>query len=180
VASAVIPFGTVTLVGASSPTSVTDAELTGTYNVSFHVVSPAADRRDKTTLSLAFTGGCTSGSCQATVSTLAASCVSGSCGQPPSDLTFASEELRLVRGLYKGTFTIKTGCTAQGTYYPYAYEQRTLLTIRPTATLDAGGTLQVSRFTGTLELLGSPDSIGHKWGCTAYRYGLTLAGASET
>lgn len=178
--SMAVPFGSVALAGASSSASVAGAQLTGTYSVSFHVVSPAADRRDRTTLSLGFTSECNAGTCDATVSTLAESCASGSCGQPPSDLSFADGPLRLIGGEYKGTFTIKTGCTAKGTYFPYAYEQRTLLTIRPTAAQDFGSALQVTRFAGTLELLGSPDATGRKFGCPAYRFGLTLAGTTET
>jgi hypothetical protein len=166
--------------GASGSTSVATAQLTGTYNVSFHVVTPTADRRDKTTLSLGFTAECTSGACNVTVSTLANACPSGSCGQPPADLTFSTELLRLGGGEYKGTFTIKTGCTAKQTYFPYAYEQRTTLTIRPTAAQGAGESRDVSRFVGTLELIGSPDATGHKLGCAAYRYGLSVSGATET
>jgi len=172
-------FGSPALAGASSPTSVADAQLTGTYSVLFRVVAPAVDRRDRTTLTLGFAPKCDSGACDVTVSTLAESCVSGSCGQPPSDLTFATAPLRFVGSEYKGNFIIKTGCTANGTYFPYAYDQRTLLTIRPTAAQDIGA-LQVTTFVGTLELLGSPDATGHKWGCTAYRFGLDLAGRSQT
>jgi hypothetical protein len=166
--------------GASVTASTVGAQLSGIYTVSFHVVSPAVDRRDRTSLDLDFTGGCNAGACEATVTTLAESCPSGSCGQPPSDLSFAYDVLRLASGEYRGTFSIKTGCTAQGTYYPYAYEQRTVLAVRPTAARAAGGVAQVTRFVGTLELYGAPDATGLKWGCPAYRFGLDVAGTSHT
>ncbi|MGH9099921.1 MAG: hypothetical protein ACRDV8_06795 [Acidimicrobiales bacterium] len=165
---------------AAREATASGAELSGTFGVSFHVVQPAADRRDRTTLDLAFTEQCSSSACEATVSTLAESCASGSCGQPPSDLSFADDLLRLRGSKYEGTFTLKTGCTAQGTYFPYAYDQRTTVAIRPTSTQDIGGVRQVTRFVGTLGLVGSPDAIGHKWGCSPYRFTLDLAGATET
>ena len=178
--SAATKFGSVALAGASGSVPPAGAQLTGTYRVTFHFVSPAASRNTRTTLTLGFAPECTSGACDVRVSTLANSCVSGSCGQPPSAFTFATELLRLTGGEYKGTFTIKTSCTRGGNYWPYAYEQRTLLTIRPTAAQDLGGFPHVMRFVGTAELVGSPDATGKKWGCVAYRYGIDVTGTSQT
>jgi hypothetical protein len=79
-----------------------------------------------------------SGPCAVEVDTLANSCPSGSCAQPPSEFDFAGPKLSLAGGKYRGTFVVKTGCNARGEYWPYAYEQHTILAFSAASSAEVG------------------------------------------
>ena len=103
------------------------------------------------------------------------------CAQPPSAFDFAGDELTLVHGKYKGSFVITTGCSSAAGYWPYAYSQRTSLSLVPTATVVVGSIgneplRQVNAISGSLVISGSPNSIGRAQGCARYDITLSVRG----
>jgi hypothetical protein len=104
------------------------------------------------------------------VDTLANGCPSGSCAQTPSQFDFAGAQLRLAGRTYRGTFVVKTGCSAHGEYWPYAYRQHTTLTLSAASSAQVGtiGTepiRQVSAISGSLTIRDASTGLR---GCNSY------------
>lgn len=148
------------------------AQLTGNFGATVRVVSPAKFRSYRYAVSWSFTAECGAGPCAVTVSTLANSCAAGACAAPPAFLEFADAPLDYRAGSYAGTFSVETGCTAGGTTYPYAYTQRTSLALKPTASQQVGvgatAMRQVTRLSGSLEVVGTPNATGRSLRCSPY------------
>jgi hypothetical protein len=119
--------------GPAGASSAAKAQLTGTFSVVIRGTAPKAVRGTQYQVNWSFTPECDTGACAVSVDTLASSCVSGSCPQPPSAFSFAGAQLALSHGTCQGSFSVKTGCTVNGNYWPYAYKQHTTLTLSPTA-----------------------------------------------
>jgi hypothetical protein len=117
----------------------------------------------------AFSPRCETGACPVEVSTAQGACVSGRCPQFPSGFIWSHEVLRPASGLYKGAFTVKSNCFQSSTgNIPYAYAQRTTVSLRVTATTRFGSIVKASRIKGTLTVAGSPNSFSRARGCRAY------------
>jgi hypothetical protein len=181
-AAALLLTGAVLAGGATA--AATGPQLTGSFSAALEVVKPAAYRSYHYAVSWAFTADCDAGPCDVTISTLANSCAAGNCPAPPAFLEFADAPLRYAGGVYSGTFTVKSGCTASGTYYPYAYEQRTTLTLKPTADQQVGvgatATNQVTKLTGSLQVVGVPDSTGRSLRCSGYNDTLAVQASAQS
>jgi hypothetical protein len=154
----------------SAASSTTGAQLTGAFSIVARATAPKSIGGTVYRVDWSFTPDCDSGACAVEVDTLASSCVSGSCPQPPSQFSFAGDHLALVHGRYQGTFLVKTGCTSNGTYWPYAYEQHTKLSLSPTAAATIGSIgstplRNVSAISGTLTV--KEASTGTR-GCGTY------------
>jgi hypothetical protein len=142
------------LAAASSPAG---AQLTGTFAIVLKATAPKSFVGHTYRVGWSFTPECDSGACDVQVDTVASSCVSGSCAEPPSQFSFAGDQLSLTHGVYQGTFSVKTDCTTNGNDYPYGYNQHTNLSLHPTAAASVGtiGTTpvrHVSALSGTLTL----------------------------
>jgi hypothetical protein len=177
VVSAVALAGTV---GAASA----GPQLTGNFSATLQVVKPTKFRSYHSAVSWSFTAECNSGPCDVTISTLANSCVTGSCASPPSFLEFADAPLNYRAGSYSGTFTVENGCNADGTYYPYAYNQRTTLMLKPQASQQVGvgavAMRQVTKFSGSLRIVGTPNATGQSLRCSPYDDTLGVLGAVQS
>ena len=143
--------------GSAGASSAAKAQLTGTFSVVIRGTAPKAVRGSHYQVNWSFTPACDAGACAVEVDTLASSCVSGSCPQPPDQFSFAGDQLALAHGTYQGSFSVKTGCTVNGNYWPYAYQQHTTLTLSPTAAATVGSIgasplRNVSALTGHLSL----------------------------
>ena len=122
--------------------------------------------------------------CSVQVDTAANGCPSGQCAQPPSAFQFAGEPLTYSKGRYTGSFVITTSCDSSTGYWPYAYNQRTRLTVSPSATTKVGTVgnqplSQVSAISGTLTISGSPNSTGRYQGCMPYADTLSVRGTAQ-
>jgi hypothetical protein len=164
--------------GPAAASSASAAQLTGTFAMVIHGTAPKSVARSSYDVGWSFTPACDSGPCAVEVDTLASSCESGACPEPPSQFSLAGNELSLHHGRYQGTFSVKTGCTSNGTYLPYAYKQRTTLTLSPIAAAIVGsiGTTpvrHVSALAGTLSL--KEISTGTR-GCGTYTEKFSLRG----
>lgn len=143
--------------GLSAASNPAAAQLTGTFAMVLKATAPKSFIGHSYRVGWSFTPECDSGACAVQVDTEASSCVSGSCAEPPSEFSFAGDHLSLAHGTYQGRFTVKTDCNLQHTDYPYGYEQRTKLSLSPTAAATIGtiGTTpvrNVSALSGTLTL----------------------------
>ena len=183
VAAAVL-VGTLAIVGSagSAPSDVHSgrARLTGSFTVKLRIVSRGPYRNERYTVGWAFSPGCDSGACGVRVSTLASSCVSGSCAEPPSFLEYADQPLTLTATTYRGSFTIKAGCSTGTSSYPYGYNQHTSLLLHPTSGETFASQTQVKSFKGTLELRGTPAPGYASSGCAPYTLKLSFVGTSQT
>jgi hypothetical protein len=164
--------------GPAGAASAAKAQLTGTFSVAIRGTAPQAVRGTRYQINWSFTPECDSGPCAVQVDTLASSCVSGSCPQPPSEFSFAGNQLTLAHGTYQGSFSVKTGCTVNGDYWPYAYRQHTTLTLAPTSAATVGSIgatplRNVSALSGHLSL--REVSTGTR-GCGSYAESFTLHG----
>jgi hypothetical protein len=164
--------------GPAGASSAAKAQLTGTFSVSIRGTAPKAVHGAHYQINWSFTPECDAGACAVQVDTLASSCVSGSCPQPPSEFSFAGDQLAFSHGAYLGSFSVKTGCTVNGNYWPYAYQQHTTLTLSPTAAATVGSIgstplRNVSALTGHLSL--RAVSTGTR-GCGTYTQSFSLHG----
>jgi hypothetical protein len=164
--------------GAAGASSAAKAQLTGTFSIVIRGTAPKAVRGAHYQLNWSFTPECDAGPCAVQVDTLASSCVSGSCPQPPSEFSFAGNQLALAHGTYQGSFSVKTGCTVNGNYWPYAYKQHTTVTLSPTAAATVGSigsspVRNVSALSGHLSL--REVSTGTR-GCGTYTESFNLHG----
>jgi hypothetical protein len=159
-------------------------QLTGNFGATLQVVSPTKFRSYHYAVSWSFTAECNAGPCAVTVSTLANSCAAGSCPSPPAFLEFADAPLDYRSGSYSGTFTVETGCSAGGTSYPYAYDQRTSLVLKPSASEQVGvgemATRQVTRLSGSLRIVGTPNATGRSLRCAPYADTLALSATAQS
>ena len=156
------------------------ARLTGPFTVKLRVLTKGPYRNQRYTVAWAFVPGCDSGACSVTVSTLASSCVSGACAEPPSFLEYADEPLALTGTAYRGSFTIKAGSSTKTNSYPYGYEQHTSLLLHLTSGETRGGQALAKAFKGTLVLRGSPAPGYAALGCAPYTLELSFVGTSQT